>query len=149
MSRFYVCLTTAAVIVAMAGTAFAAGSTSGGSAAAPAPLVYKLAAIGDSGQSGTVTLTPGPTTDGKPSTVVVIALTGEPAGAVEPAHIHKTPCPGTLTSVVYGLNSVEDGKSTTTVPAAIDTFASGFSVNVHKSKAEIKTYIACGNLQQP
>lgn len=148
MSRVYISVTTVAALVALASAAFAGGSPSGGSAAAPAPVVYKLAAIGDSGQSGTVTLTPGPTTDGKPSTIVVIQLTGEPADAVEPAHIHKTPCPGTLTSVVYGLTSVQDGKSTTTVPASIDTFASGFSVNVHKSKAEIKTYIACGNLQQ-
>jgi len=142
MSRVVLGLSAATALIVMAGAAFAADQGMGNSS----PLVYKLNAIGDSGQSGTVTLTPS-TTDGKPSTTVVIAVTGEPTGAIEPAHIHSTSCPGTLTSVVYGLTSVVDGKSTTVVPAPIDTFASGFSVNIHKSKDEIKTYIACGNLK--
>ena len=142
MSRVLLGIAAAAALAMMAGAAFAADQSTGNAS----PLVYKLDAIGDSGQSGTVTLTPS-TTDGKPSTTVVIAVTGEPAGATEPAHIHKTPCPGTLTSVVYGLNSVVDGKSTTVVPAPIETFGSGFSINIHKSKDEIKTYIACGNLK--
>jgi hypothetical protein len=142
MSRVILGITAAAALVVTAGAAFAADQGMGNAS----PLVYKLSAIGDSGQSGTVTLTSS-TTDGKPSTTVVIALTGEPAGATEPAHLHTTPCPGTLTSVAYGLTSVVDGKSTTVVPAPIEKFASGYSVNIHKSKDEIKTYVACGDLK--
>ncbi len=63
----------------------------------------------------------------------------------EPAHIHVGVCPG-VGAVKYSLNSVVNGKSETTIAT---TFAGlkaqlPLAINVHKSVAEVGTYVACG-----
>jgi hypothetical protein len=93
------------------------------------------------GQIGTLTLTP---VGGK--TRVVIAITGEPTGAIEPAHIHKGVC-GHPGAVIWPLTDVVAGHSTTLVNAPISKVAvPGDSVNIHKSAAQLNQYMACGNL---
>jgi hypothetical protein len=143
MSRTSLSLAAAAAVVATAGIALAAGSGMGGSMVGgpPTPLVYKLNAVGGSGQHGTVTLTAGAGS----TTEVVIKLTGEPASADEPAHVHTGTCrtPG---PVNYPLSSVVHGTSTTRVNAPISKVKAG-SVNVHESAAKLSIYVACGNIK--
>lgn len=111
-------------------------------ASAQSPVTVQLNPVNNSGISGTATLT----AMGN-QTKVELSLTGEPSGASEPAHIHAGQCGPTLGAVKFPLKNVEDGKSTTVVNAPLDSLLNGqFAINVHKSAAEIQTYVACGNL---
>ncbi len=114
----------------------------------PTPMMKKtsqvtLAAENGSKQSGTVTFTS--TTDNK--TEVVIAITPGPAGVAQPAHIHAGACPG-VGAVKFPLNSVVDGKSTTIIDTPFMDIWNQLplAVNVHKSSAEVQTYVSCGAL---
>ena len=144
MSRLSMGIATAFAIVASAGVAFAAGGMGGettGGMGSQHQIVYKIIGEGGSGQNGTVTLIPGPNN----TTTVRIAITGEPAAAVEPAHIHTGSCPAPG-AVKYPLTNVIHGASLTTVNAPIATLGAGLSVNIHQSAAHLNIYKACGNL---
>jgi hypothetical protein len=66
----------------------------------------------------------------------------------EPAHIHKGTCANLDPTPAYPLKDVKDGKSVSTV----HNFTFGmikkghYAINVHKSVADLKTYVACGDL---
>lgn len=93
-----------------------------------------------SGESGTVTLT----AEGD-KTKVVIDLQGN--SSAQPAHIHKGSCADLDATPAYALADVSGGTSTSTVDAKLDDLRDGaFAINVHKSAAEIETYVACGNV---
>ena len=95
----------------------------------------------NSGESGTATLT----AQGS-QTHVVINLNGAPPSA-QPAHIHQGTCANLNPKPQYPLNDVTNGKSDTTVNASLASLMNGNSaINVHKSAAEIQTYVACGNI---
>ena len=113
-------------------------------AAAPYPTVtVQLGALNSSGQTGTAVLSD----NGNDTTHVVVTITGEPAGASEPMHIHTGQCGPTLGNVAFPLTNVVDGKSTTDVNKGLDDLeAGGFAINGHKSAAEIGTYVFCGNI---
>lgn len=101
-----------------------------------------LSAQGDSNESGVATLQE---TGGR--VTVSIFLTGYTAGAVQPAHIHSGVCPG-VGEVVYPLNSVVNGRSTTELNVSLAQLMQQLplAVNVHKSNAEIGIYTSCGSL---
>lgn len=143
MSRLSMGIATAFALVASAGVAFAAGGMGGetGGMGSQHQIVYKISALGGSGQTGTVTLIPGANN----TTIVKISLTGEPALANEPAHIHTGSCPAPG-AVIYPLSNVIHGASTTTVSAPILSLGAGKSVNIHQSAAHLNIYKACGNL---
>jgi len=102
----------------------------------------RLAAQNKSGQSGTARLTP----DGE-KTKVEITMKGGPKGVPQPAHIHDGSCPNPDPKPKHPLQDVVDGKSTSEVAASLDSLTSGkTAINVHKSKEEIKVYVACGNI---
>ena len=125
----------------LAGIALFAGATL---ALAQAPVTIKLGPQNKSGESGTAKLTP----EGD-STKVEISLKGGPKGASQPAHIHEGSCSKLDPNPKYGLSNVENGKSTTEVPMRLDALMKAqLAINVHKSAAEVKTYVACGNLKQ-
>ncbi len=112
----------------------------GSSSAKPS---FKLTAQNNSKQDGTVMFEE---VAGKVKVTVQVA---NATAAAEPAHIHAGVCPKPG-DVKYPLTDVVNGKSETTLPAGV-TLASladlgKLSVNVHKSKAEIATYLSCGNL---
>ncbi len=113
-------------------------------AAAPYPTVtVQLGALNNSGQTGTAVLSD----NGNDTTHVVVTITGEPAGATEPMHIHTGQCGPTLGNVAFPLTNVVDSKSTTDVNKGLDDLeAGGFAINGHKSAAEIGTYVFCGNI---
>jgi hypothetical protein len=112
--------------------------------AAANSMVVQFAAENNSGETGAAVLT-----EVNGQTSVVITVIGEPAGAIQPAHIHDGSCGPTLGKVVYPLTNVVNGVSTTTVATTIANLRSAkFAINGHKSAAEIGTYVFCGALPQ-
>src|SRR5438093_843340 len=103
-----------------------------------------LTALNGSGESGTATLT-----KVGDKTRVVIELRNSSDSAIaqaQPAHIHKGSCAKLDPTPAYALADVQAGKSTTTVPVSIADLENGaYAINVHKSAAQLKTYVACGN----
>jgi hypothetical protein len=113
----------------------------GAATAATNTLTVTMNAQNNSGETGTATLTQ--VTDG---VQVVLAIKGAPSTA-QPAHIHTGTC-ADLKGVVYPLTSVTNGASTTVVKGiTIDQLLkSPMAINVHKSAADLATYVACGNI---
>lgn len=105
-------------------------------------MVVMLSAQGNSNESGVATLKE---TNGQ--TTVSISLTGNTENVAQPAHIHAGVCPG-VGAVVYPLNSVVNGQSTTMLDVSIAQLMQQLplAVNVHKSNEEISTYTSCGSL---
>lgn len=149
-------LTIACALAAMAG-AWAQGSGSGGAANAPTKgpstkgdsakagagsVTIPLSQQNGSGENGTVTLTP----EGD-KTRITIKLTGAPAGVAQPAHVHDGACEKIDPKPKYPLPNVVDGAANGTVAAKMDSLLDGkHAVNVHKSAAELQTYVACATL---
>ena len=107
-------------------------------------VTVPLQTLNNSGESGTATLS----ADGN-QTRVVIQLSGAPQGVAQPAHIHAGTCGNLERAPKHGLTNVMNGNSTTMVPAELSTIMSGTNaIAVHKSKDEMKTYVACGNLSR-
>jgi hypothetical protein len=105
--------------------------------------VFSMSAQNGSGENGAVILTPLGT-----KTRVEIALGAGPSGVAQPAHVHVGPCSKLTPKPTYGLASVVDGYSVTTLDVPMDTLMSGgFSVNVHKSPTEASVYVSCGDLK--
>jgi hypothetical protein len=141
---------TSAVVVFAAAALLTAGcggseSTTGEGGAAtdsPKTVTVELATQNDSGESGTATLT-----EQGSKTSVVLALENPPSDAPQPAHIHKGTCADLDPAPEYPLANVVGGASETTVDVPLDKLESGrFAINVHKSEAEAKVYVSCGNL---
>ena len=133
------------LVMVMAAAAFLAvgcggdddnGSAGGGDDGA---VTVQLGEQNGSGQSGTATLT----AEGD-STRVEIDIengTSEP----QPAHVHEGSCENLTPQPKYALQNVVDGKSTSTVSATLDELKStAYAINVHKSAAEVETYVSCG-----
>jgi hypothetical protein len=107
-------------------------------------VVVMLLAQNDSLQNGTASLSAVP--DG---TRVTIAISGEPAGAVEPANIHDGTCEA-VQAIRYGLPSVRNGRSTTILPISYTKILRGRSaIVVQASPASLHAakeykYVSCG-----
>ena len=107
------------------------------------PVTVNLSAQNASGESGTATLTP----QGD-KTQVVIKLTGAPDGTQQPAHIHDGSCAKLDPKPRVPLQNVVGGNSTTTLDMKlVDIMSKGGAINVHKSAADVKTYVACGDMK--
>jgi hypothetical protein len=136
MRNAAVSLALAGILTMAAAPSLAADSTAGSK-------VFALHAQNGSNENGTVALVP----QGM-KTLVVVELTGAPAGTPQPAHVHVGPCATLTPAPTYALESLVDGVSMTTLDVPIAKLTDGtFAVNVHKSVAEIKTYVSCGNLK--
>lgn len=98
----------------------------------------------NSGESGTATLK-----EAGGKTIVVLDLDPRetPKGVTQPAHIHEGSCPG-VGAIKYPLTPVMDGKSETTLDVGLDQLLSEIplAINVHKSVAEAKVYVSCGDI---
>ena len=111
--------------------------------AAAKSVTVRLAEQNKSGQSGTARLTP----LGADKTKVEISMKGGAKGVPQPAHIHDGTCPNPNPKPKHGLQDVVDGKSSSEVPVALDALLKEkVAINVHKSKEEVKVYVACGNI---
>ncbi len=111
------------------------------SAAAQNSITVQLNAQNNSGESGTATLT----AMGN-QTKVTLNLQNAPSNP-QPAHIHPGTCANLNPQPKYPLTNVQNGTSETTVNASLDSLMTGgFAINVHKSAAEIQTYVSCGDI---
>jgi hypothetical protein len=110
-------------------------------AAATSTLTVNLAAQNGSGENGTAVLT-----QVGSDVKVVISIPNGPTGP-QPAHVHTGTC-AALGGVVYPLNSLASGSSTSTIKGVtIDQLiAAKDAINVHKSAAEIGVYVSCGSI---
>lgn len=107
------------------------------------PVTLDLFPQNASGEKGTVTLTP----EGD-KTQVVIKLAGAPNGVQQPAHIHDGSCAKLDPKPRVPLQNVVGGTSTTTLDMKLeDIMSKGGAINVHKSAADVKTYVACADLK--
>jgi hypothetical protein len=119
------------MLVAAAGIADAAG-----------PLRVPLTQQNGSGESGTATLT-----EEGSKTKVVVAINGAPAGVAQPLHVHKGTCANLDAAPAYGLTTLTDGKSETTIDVPLTALQQGnYAINGHKSAQEAKVYVFCGNI---
>jgi hypothetical protein len=120
-----------------------AWSASGAMAAQDKPVSVNLAPQNASGEKGTATLTP----QGD-KTEVVIKMTGALSSAPQPAHIHDGSCAKLDPKPRVPLQNVVGGISTTTLDMKLgDIMSKGGAINVHKSAADVQTYVACGELK--
>ena len=100
-----------------------------------------MTAQNGSGEDGTVTATAVDATH----TEIVIQLANGPA-TPQPAHVHDGTCAQLNPTPHYPLNNVINGMSDTVIPVALDVLTGGgYAVNVHKSAAEVSTYVSCGD----
>jgi len=128
---------TAAALAAIASISFAPAS------AATNSITIAMKPLNDSGESGTATLTQ--EGDG---VKIVVSLKGAPSAA-QPTHIHIGTCGNIKAAPEYGLVSLTDGSSTSTVKGiTIDQLLAGkYAINVHKSADDLGTYVACGDIK--
>lgn len=94
-------------------------------------------------QSGTATLTD--TSDG----LMVVLNVDNGSEVAQPARIHQGACPEPG-AVVYQLESLVDGESTTTIAGlSISQLMESLplAINVHKSAEEVSVYTSCGDIQ--
>jgi len=96
-----------------------------------------------SGEDGSAQLTD----MGDGTVKVELIMLNAPEGAEQPAHIHKGTCTTLDPSPAFPLETVKEGKSTTTVKTTLaELTKEKYAINVHKSAAEASVYISCGNL---
>jgi len=123
--------------LAMAGMLAAAAASP---AEAAGPVIVQLTPQNASGESGTATLTE----DGT-KTKVVVGINGAPAGVAQPLHVHKGTCANLTPQPAFGLTTLTDGKSETTIDISLANLqAGGYAINGHKSAQEASTYVFCG-----
>lgn len=121
----------------------ACGSDDDGEATSEGEVEIGLSQQSGSAQSGKATLAE--VGDGK--TRVEIDMTPGQGQETQPAHIHRGDCARLEKQPEYPLESVKDGRSTTEVNASLEELiGGGYAINVHKSDAEIETYVACGEI---
>lgn len=111
--------------------------------ATPQEITVVLSEQNGSKESGTATLME---VDGKVK--VTLKMTGAPATVAQPAHIHVGACPD-VGAVKYPLTSPVDSMSETTLDVTLAQLKSELplGINVHKSAAETKVYVSCGDLK--
>ena len=109
-------------------------------------LSVTMNALNSSGQSGTATISRA----SSGHITVTIDLSGEPSGASEPAHIHPGTCANLDPVPKAVLSPVVDGRSVTTLPAPTSSSSGHRAIVVHKGTgADMKTYVACGDIPTP
>jgi hypothetical protein len=129
---FVLLLAALAFLALPRGAAFAADNT----------ITVTMHAQNGSGEDGTATIT----AKGDNDVQVVVKLSNGSMVA-QPAHIHKGACANLDPTPAYPLTNVVDGMSDTTVMVGMAELAKGgYAINVHKSAAEVSTYVSCGDI---
>ena len=105
-------------------------------------VTVTLNALNNSGEQGTAVLS-----DMSGKTKVVVSVSGAPVDIPQPAHIHVGSCPAPG-AVKYPLTSLMNGVSETVLDVSISKILGELplAVNVHKSAADAKTYVSCGDI---
>lgn len=123
--------------------AAALAATTGIAYAAPSTVTVPMKAENNSGENGTATLTQLPG-----GVRVAVSIKNAPKTA-QPTHIHPGTCTKLNPAPEYPLSSLQDGKSVTVLSGKKLTALMGgkFSINVHKSAVDLKTYVSCGEIK--
>jgi hypothetical protein len=132
-------------IVLLGVLAFLAAGCGGGgdegAASGSGTVTVQLSAQSGSSEEGTATLT----ATGDKTKVVVDISNG--TSTPQPAHIHEGSCAKLNPQPKYALQNVVNGKSTSTVPVSLEDLKSeAYAINVHKSAADLMTYVSCGDI---
>lgn len=129
-------LATAAIVAAFASVAAAPAAT-------PSTVTVTMNAENNSGENGTATLT-----QLDSGVKIEVSLKNAPATA-QPTHIHPGTCSKLNPAPEYPLTSTTAGKSVTVLNGKklSDLTGGKFSINVHKSADDLKTYVSCGNIK--
>jgi hypothetical protein len=123
-------------VVALLGVAWTSPAEAAG------PVTVQLKPQNNSGESGTATLS-----EAGGKTKVVVDIKGQPAGTPQPLHVHKGTCSKLDPAPAYGLTTLSNGKSETTIDASLASLQTGgFAINGHKSAQDAKTYVFCGDI---
>ena len=79
---------------------------------------------------------------------IKLQVKNEPAGAVEPAHIHQGTCAQLNPAPWKPLSNVVGGLSVTTISklTLADLKKAHYAINIHQSAANLKHYVSCGDL---
>ena len=117
--------------------------TAGAAYASPKTINVTMRAENKSGEKGTARLMQLPN-----GVRVVVTLTGAPASA-QPTHIHAGTCQKLNPAPEILLESIVNGKSTTFLKnkKLRDLMGGKYSINVHKSTSDLKTYVSCGAIK--
>ncbi len=130
------------VAILCAGLSVASGASLRAETQLPGSLVYRAVAQNGSHENGTVALKPRGA-----NTNVEIHLLNAPKGVSQPAHIHMGTCKSLDPAPKYPLEPVLDGTSDGVVHVSIAMLhKTAMAVNVHASAANLKTYVACADL---
>ena len=130
-------------VALLTSAALAALAITGAAGAAGASITLTLSPQNNSGISGSATLTE------MDNNQVKVTLKLDKAGAgPQPAHIHPGSCANLDPKPQWPLKDVVNGASETVLTNVklTDITDGKHAINVHKSAAEIQTYVACGNI---
>ncbi len=117
------------------------GGDDEGAASGSGTVTVQLSEQNGSSEEGTATLTAA----GDKTKVVVDISNG--TSTPQPAHIHEGSCAKLNPQPEYALQNVVSGKSTSTVPVSLEDLKSeAYAINVHKSAADLMTYVSCGDI---
>jgi hypothetical protein len=111
-------------------------------------ILKEFNAQSNSGETGLVSITPNAGGDG---ITVNVSVVGEPAGAVQPMHIHTGSCGPSLGGVYKPLQNLVDGHSVTNVAGVTisDLERGTYAINIHKGPGPlISTYVACADISK-
>jgi hypothetical protein len=137
-SKFILSIGCAMVAAGLGSSTSTAGTMSG----TATTMLIHMHQLNGSGQDGTARLT---AVGNKVS--VSVSLTGEPASASEPAHVHFGRCPNIKAVPAYNVGPVVHGKAKSIVDLTWAEILSGkYVVNVHQSVAMLGRYMSCGNI---
>lgn len=114
-----------------------------GVALAQTPMTIVLNEQNGSGETGAAMLTD----LGNGMVRVDVTVSGEPAGASQPMHIHKGTCANLDSAPAFPLNNLENGTSSTEITTTMQALlASPYALNGHKSAQELPAYVFCGDI---
>ena len=105
-------------------------------------IIVAMGALSGSGETGKATLS-----DMNGKTKAVVDIASGAVGVAQPSHIHMGSCkaPG---AILYPLTAVINGKAETILDVSLETIGGKLPllVMVHKSAAEAKVFVSCGDL---
>ncbi len=114
-----------------------------GASAADNSMPITMNAQKGSGEDGTATIT----AKGDADVMVTVTLKNGTSVA-QPAHIHKGSCANLDPKPLYPLTSLTNGTSSTEVMVQMSELEKGgYAINIHKSGAEVATYVSCGDIK--
>ena len=107
-------------------------------------VIIDMKAVGGSGESGRVALT-----FMGAKTKISLRLDGAPYGTLQPAHIHKGTCENIGEEAKYKLTFPATGSSESVIEAGLEELraAGAMVIDIHKSFAEDKKVVSCGELR--